>query len=86
MGRPARLVRRGEGSHSLPADFLVGSVEAVEGTRLLLLVGPLFTRITPATRLFSGLAARLDGVVELPPADVRRWQESVRRALDARRE
>jgi hypothetical protein len=70
----------GIGSFSLPADFLPGTLTAIEGARILLVVGPQapgmrFVRVIPATRTFDGLHARVSSVSQLSAEEARRWQE-----------
>ncbi|HUJ58676.1 MAG TPA: hypothetical protein VLX92_09290 [Kofleriaceae bacterium] len=65
----------GTGTHSLPADFLPGTLDEVDGARPLVLVGPnapgtRFVRVIPAVRTFRLLAARVSA---LEPVDFARW-------------
>jgi hypothetical protein len=67
----------GTGSHSLPGDFLPGTLDVVNGARLLVAVGPKapgsrFTRIISATRTFSGLVASV-GEVRLLAGEYEAW-------------
>jgi hypothetical protein len=70
----------GTGTHSLPPDFLPGTLAAVEGKRVVLVVGPnspgmRFVRVIPAVRTFDGLVARLSAPAQLSAADARYWTE-----------
>jgi hypothetical protein len=70
----------GTGTHSLPPDFLPGTLAPVEGARVLLVVGPKspgmrFVRSMPAVRTFDGLRARVSAATKLAPDDARRWYE-----------
>lgn len=61
----------GTGMHSLPGDFLPGTLAPIDGARLLVLVGPhspgmRFTRIIQSARMFSGLTAQITDVTRLP--------------------
>jgi hypothetical protein len=68
----------GTGSHSLPPDFLPGSLAPIDGTRVLLVVGPKssgtrFVRVIPAVRTFDGLLAQVSAATKLSADDTRRW-------------
>lgn len=73
----------GTGSHSLPADFLPGTIAPIEGARVLVMVGPnapgtRFVRIIQASRMFDALSASITEVRQLPADEARRWQERAR--------
>ena len=68
----------GTGTHSLPADFLPGTLVERDGARVLALVGPKapglrFARVIPAVRTFEALAARISDLTKLPDDQARRW-------------
>ncbi|HEY2516517.1 MAG TPA: hypothetical protein VGI39_36860 [Polyangiaceae bacterium] len=71
------LAPGGRGSHSLPADFQPGAIDAVAGARVLLVTGPKapadlkFTRAIAAARMFVGLRAGLTSVGRLPAGELR---------------
>jgi hypothetical protein len=74
----------GTGSHSLPPDFLPGTLAPIEGARVLLVVGPKspgmrFVRSMPAVRTFDGLHAKVSAATGLSPDDARRWYEIAKR-------
>lgn len=64
-GRDMWRAPGGTGTHSLPPDFLPGSLAVVDGVRTLVVVGPnapggmRFVRMIAATRTFDKLAARV---------------------------
>ena len=69
----------GTGTHSLPADFLPGTLPVRDGARVLAMVGPKapgerFERVIPAVRMFDALAARVSGVERLPAEQATRWR------------
>lgn len=73
----------GTGTHSLPPDFLPGTIQVSDGARVLVLVGPnapgmRFTRVIPAVRTFEALAARLVAPTRLPVDQAKRWAELAR--------
>jgi hypothetical protein len=75
----------GKGDHSLPPDFLPGTLEPLRGARVLLLVGPntgglRFVRVIGGSRMFSGLRAELRDVRRLGRDDTARWYDAVRAA------
>ncbi len=60
----------GTGTHSLPGDFLPGTLDTIDGARVLVAVGPKapgrrFTRVIAPTRTFGGLLASLSDVRQL---------------------
>ncbi len=62
----------GTGTHSLPGDFLPGTIAPIDGVRLLVMVGPRapglrFVRIIQSSRMFEALHARVTEVRKLPP-------------------
>ena len=68
----------GTGTHSLPPDFLPGTLAPIDGARPLLVVGPSspgmrFVRVIPAVRTFDGLRARVSSAVKLGADETRRW-------------
>lgn len=68
----------GTGTHSLPADFLPGTIIERDGTRVLAMVGPnapglRFARVIPAVRTFDALVARVSDVAKLPADQATRW-------------
>ncbi len=68
----------GTGTHSLPADFLPGTLAERDGARVLAMVGPKapglrFARVIPAVRTFDALPARLSDVTKLPAEQAARW-------------
>ena len=61
----------GTGSHSLPGDFLPGTLPEIDGVRVLVMVGPKapgmrFTRIIQSSRMFEALTAKITDVTSLP--------------------
>jgi len=71
----------GRGDMSLPADFRPGDIVAIDGVRVLLLVGPKaqrvkLTRELSPSRRFSGLEAELR-LVALSREDIQRWTQRV---------
>ncbi len=76
----------GEGTTSLPVDFVVGELESIDGVRVMSVIGPnakgmRFTRNVAGRRMFSGLAAELTDVRKLDEDEKRAWQARLRRAL-----
>jgi hypothetical protein len=74
----------GTGTHSLPPDFLPGSLALVDGARVLTIVGPRsegmrFVRSMPAVRTFDELHARVVGATKLSATDAARWFETAKR-------
>jgi len=74
----------GTGTHSLPPDFLPGTLTVVDAARVLLVVGPKspgmrFVRVMPATRTFDGLMARVSAATKLSADDTRRWFDAAKR-------
>jgi hypothetical protein len=74
----------GTGTHSLPPDFLPGTLSQIDGSRVLLVVGPnspgmRFVRVIPAVRTFDGLIARVSSATRLSPEETRRWTEIAKR-------
>ncbi len=68
----------GTGTHSLPADFLPGTIGERDGARVLAMVGPKapglrFARVIPAVRTFEALAARISDVAKLPDDQAKHW-------------
>lgn len=68
----------GTGTHSLPADFLPGTLPERDGARVLVMVGPKapglrFARVIPAVRTFDALVARISDVAKLPDDQAKRW-------------
>ncbi len=68
----------GTGTHSLPPDFLPGTLPVRDGARVLAMVGPKapglrFARVIPAVRMFAGLVARISGVERVPADQATRW-------------
>lgn len=66
----------GTGTHSLPGDFLPGTLPVEDGARLLVMVGPhsagmRFTRVIQPARAFEALTARITDVAKLPEARTR---------------
>lgn len=60
----------GTGTHSLPGDFLPGTIAPRDGARLLVMVGPKapglrFVRIIQSSRMFDALGARVSDVRKL---------------------
>jgi hypothetical protein len=73
----------GTGTHSLPGDFLPGTLEVIDGARVLVMVGPKapgmrFVRIIQSARMFDALAARVTGARKLPDDQARRWMQVAR--------
>lgn len=61
----------GTGSHSLPGDFLPGTLPEIDGVRVLVIVGPKapgmrFVRIIQSARMFEALTAKITDVTSLP--------------------
>jgi hypothetical protein len=61
----------GTGTHSLPGDFLPGTLPEIDGVRLLVLVGPnapgmRFVRIIQSARMFEALTAKITDVTSVP--------------------
>jgi hypothetical protein len=76
----------GGGTTSLPADFVVGEIEPIDGVRVIALVGPnaagaRFTRAISGTRMFAGLAADVSDVRKLDEEEKRAWRARLRRRL-----
>jgi hypothetical protein len=74
----------GTGTHSLPPDFLPGSLVPVDGARMLLVVGPRtqgmrFVRSMPAVRTFDGLRARVSSATKLSADEAQRWFDAAKR-------
>jgi hypothetical protein len=70
----------GTGTHSLPADFLLGTLDTIDGARLITVVGPnapgrRFVRIIPSVRTFAALPAL---VRDVAPADYATWLSRAR--------
>jgi hypothetical protein len=71
-GRDTWRAPGGMGTHSLPADFLPGTIEPAGGVRTLVLVGPnapgmiRVVRNIPAVRVFDKLRASLSAVQSTP--------------------
>ena len=68
----------GTGTHSLPADFLPGTISLRDGARVLVMVGPnapglRFVRVVPAVRTFDALAARITSIEPLADEQAARW-------------
>jgi len=68
----------GTGTHSLPPDFLPGTLPVRDGARVLALVGPnapglRFTRVIPAVRTFEALAAKVTDVARVPDEQAKKW-------------
>ncbi len=68
----------GTGTHSLPPDFLPGTLPVRDGARVLAMVGPnapgvRFARVIPAVRTFDGLAAKISDVARVPDEQAKRW-------------
>lgn len=68
----------GTGTHSLPADFLPGTLPERDGARVLAMVGPKapglrFARVIPAVRTFDALVARISDVAKVPDDQAKRW-------------
>lgn len=68
----------GTGTHSLPGDFLPGTLPVRDGARVLVMVGPKapglrFGRSIPGVRTFTALAAKVTGVARLPAEEAARW-------------
>jgi hypothetical protein len=73
----------GTGTHSLPADFLPGTLPETDGVRLLVLVGPnapgmRFVRIIQSARMFEALTAKITEVKQLLPAQAKALFERAR--------
>jgi hypothetical protein len=61
----------GTGTHSLPGDFLPGSLPPIDNVRVLVMVGPnapglRFVRIIQSSRMFDALSASITNVKKLP--------------------
>jgi hypothetical protein len=88
-GRFTWVAPGGSGDKSLPADFLPSAIEPLRDHRIFAVVGPKapggfrFTRILGASRVFSGLRAKLEDVRALPAEEARAWYEAVGRALSS---
>ena len=72
------LAPGGTGTHSLPADFLPGTLPPIDGSRVLVLAGPKspgmrFERVIPAVRTFDALQLRVTPAKQLAPDEARRW-------------
>ena len=68
----------GTGTHSLPPDFLPGTIAERDGARILAMVGPKapglrFVRVIPAVRTFDALVAKISGVERVPVDQAKRW-------------
>ena len=68
----------GTGTHSLPADFLPGTIVERDGSRVLAMVGPKgpglrFARVIPAVRTFDALPAKISGVERVTADQAKRW-------------
>jgi hypothetical protein len=73
----------GTGTHSLPPDFLPGTLAVIDGARVLLVVGPKspgmrFSRAMSAVRMFDGLEAGITGAAKLSPDEARRWFDTAK--------
>ncbi|MBK8253816.1 MAG: hypothetical protein IPK82_14270 [Polyangiaceae bacterium] len=79
----------GTGNHSLPPDFAPSSIERLEGTHVLSLVGPnapngvRFSREIGASRAFEALTAEVKNVSKLTAAETQHWNEILRRKLSS---
>ena len=81
------LASSGRGAHSLPPDFLPADLPMLDGTRVLLAVGPRvpgdrtlrFSRGLPGYRIFDALKARL-AATGLPRGEVLRWLARIKEA------
>ena len=74
----------GTGTHSLPPDFLPGTLAPVDGARVLLVVGPKspgmrFVRAMPAVRTFDGLMANVSAATKLSADETSRWFDTAKR-------
>lgn len=61
----------GTGMHSLPGDFLPGTLAPIDGARVLVMVGPnapgsRFVRIIQSSRMFEALTAKITDVQRVP--------------------
>lgn len=68
----------GTGTHSLPPDFLPGTLAPRDGARVLVMVGPRapglrFVRVIPAVRTFDALEARITDIEPLSDDQAARW-------------
>jgi hypothetical protein len=68
----------GTGTHSLPPDFLPGTLPVRDGSRVLAMVGPKapgmrFARLISAVRTFDPLVAKVSGAAKLPDDQAARW-------------
>ncbi len=66
----------GTGSHSLPGDFLPGTLAPIDGARMLVMVGPKapgmrFVRIIQSARMFEALTAKVTNVTNVPAAQAK---------------
>lgn len=73
----------GTGSHSLPPDFLPGTLAPIDGVRVLVMVGPKapgmrFVRVIQSARMFEALAAKITNVTSLPAAQAQALLEVAR--------
>jgi hypothetical protein len=77
----------GVGDHSLPMDFLPGTIEPLDGARVLILVGPKapggfrYVREMHASRPFAALRAAIENVRPLGRQEVAAWFASIARAI-----
>ncbi len=82
-GRHTWSAPGGTGSHSLPPDFLPGTLPVRDLARILVVVGPKapgmrFTRAIGNSRMFSGLPASVHHVQRLDDETAKRWFALVR--------
>jgi hypothetical protein len=80
----------GAGDHSLPPDFQPRAIAPIDGTRVLLVVGPRsrgvrFVREIGGARMFDALRAKVDQVRQLSPAEAKQWTARVVEESDAAR-
>jgi len=66
----------GTGTHSLPGDFLPGTLPESDGARVLVMVGPKapgmrFVRIIQSSRMFEALTAKITDVTQLSAAQAK---------------
>lgn len=64
----------GTGMHSLPGDFLPGTLAPIDGARVLVMVGPnapgsRFVRVIQSSRMFEALSAKITDVQRVPGPD-----------------
>ncbi|MDB4961737.1 MAG: hypothetical protein JWP01_1736 [Myxococcales bacterium] len=77
-GKHTYVAPGGTGDHSLPADFLPGTIAQHDGARLLVMVGPngpglRFVRVIPAVRTFDPLRAHVDRIRKIDEPDAAAW-------------